>query len=238
MANTRIPGPFGSHPIHEDAGTLSRTSFSLPGPVGFKKIETNTALDQSKRELAFDIGQLILDITGIFDPSPVSDGTSCLISLARGNWLDAVTSAVSIVPYIGDLAKTTKLPRYLKSVRKAIQVAKLDSRWASALRALFEKLKRVLDKGYDLSADLLPDAARKQLKALKDEIDDFLKPRSSAAGDLPEGGIRTTHQSSKPIKSKGDLEQPQPIGNLDNSTAKAHAGSKNNIGPKIGRAHV
>jgi hypothetical protein len=136
------------------------------------------------------------------------------------------------VPYIGDLAKTAKLPRYLQSVRKAIRVARRDFEWAHALRELFEKLKKVLDKGYELSADLLPDAARKQLKALKDEIDDFLKPRGSAAGNPPEGGIKTAPQSSKPIKSKGDLEKPQPLGNLDKNATKGHGGNENNVGPK------
>jgi len=189
-------------------------------------------LEQSKRELAFDIGQLILDITGIFDPSPISDGTSFLISLARGNWFDAVISAAGIVPYIGDLAKTAKLPRYLKSVRKSIRIARLDSKWAHALRALFERLKKVLDKGYRLSADLLPATAKRQLKELMDEIDDFLKPRGSATGNLPEGGLKTKPRSSKSIKGEGELEQSKLVDNLDKKAAKGNDENKNNVGPK------
>lgn len=143
MANTRIPGPLGIYSTSIDAGTLARTSMPRPGVVVTNEIKLSAEVEQAKRTLAMDIGQLILDITGIFDPTPASDGVNALISLGRGNWFDAVVSAVSIIPYAGDLAKAAKLPRYIKSVRKAIHIAKIDPKWAKALRELFLKLKQV-----------------------------------------------------------------------------------------------
>jgi hypothetical protein len=154
-----------------------------------------------KSELALDIGQLILDITGILDPTPISDGTNALLSLARGRWFDAAINTVSIVPYLGDLAKTAKLPHYLETIHKAVRIAGTDRKWSAALRKLFLKLKIVLDKGLKAAAGKLPDAARRQLTALKKEVDDFLLPggggrRIPSKADLY-GGADTAGSSSK-----------------------------------------
>ena len=64
------------------------------------------------RELMLDIGQLVLDVVGIFDPTPASDGANVLISLARGDLFGAGISAISIVPFVGDLAKVGKLGKW------------------------------------------------------------------------------------------------------------------------------
>ncbi len=63
----------------------------------------------SDYKLLLDAGQISLDILGIFDPTPISDGTNAVISMLRGNWFDAGISLVSAVPYIGDLAKAGRL---------------------------------------------------------------------------------------------------------------------------------
>ena len=64
------------------------------------------------RELMLDIGQLVLDVVGIFDPTPASDGANVLISLARGDLFGAGISAISIVPFVGDLVKVGKLDKW------------------------------------------------------------------------------------------------------------------------------
>lgn len=202
MTNAKIPGPLGINSIGIDPGTLARTSMPQPGVVGVNKRASHADVEQAKRALAMDIGQLILDITGIFDPSPISDGTNFLISLTRGNWVDAVSSAVSIVPYIGDLSKVAKLPRYIKSVRKAIHIAKIDAKWANALRALFKKLKKVLDKCSNLAEDLLPNAAKKQIKELHDEVDKFLNPRGGTTKKLTDSGKKQTFKAAIQPKAR------------------------------------
>ena len=139
--------------------------------------------------------------TRLYASQTHSDGANFLISLARRNWVDAVASAVSIIPYIGDLAKTAKLPRYIRSVRKAIDIARFDPKWAGALRELFAKLKQVLDECSKLAADLLPDAAKKQLKELKDEIDNFLSMKGGTTGKPSGNSKKTGSQSSSTTKS-------------------------------------
>lgn len=47
---------------------------------------------------------LATDITGIIDPSPISDGISAGISISDGDWVGAGLSVASIFPYIGDAA--------------------------------------------------------------------------------------------------------------------------------------
>ena len=66
-------------------------------------------------ELALDVTQIALDIVGLVDPTPISDGVNGLISLGRGDWLGAGISAVSMIPYVGDAAKLGKLGRYAEN---------------------------------------------------------------------------------------------------------------------------
>jgi hypothetical protein len=219
------------HPTSIDAGTLARTSMPQPGVLGADKTALRADVEQAKRALAMDIGQLVLDITGIIDPTPISDGANFLISLARRNWVDAVASAVSIVPYIGDLAKTAKLPRYIRSVRKAIDIARFDFRWARALRELFAKLKQVLDECSKLADDLLPDAAIKQLKALKDEIDNFLSMKGGTTGKPSGSGKKTGSQSSSTTKSQSKSDSSKPTGKVDRKHEKEYGPGKDD-GPK------
>lgn len=50
------------------------------------------------------------DITGIADPTPVSDSISGAISLAKGDYTGAVLSGVSMIPYFGDtIGKPAKM---------------------------------------------------------------------------------------------------------------------------------
>ena len=109
-----------------------------------------------QQEIALDLAQLTLDITGILDPTPLSDGTNMLISLTRGKWTDALISGVSLLPYLGDLAKLAKLRDYSDTVRLAKQIAKTDPAWRRVLREMFTPLKALLDNVAKTGADTLP----------------------------------------------------------------------------------
>src|SRR5215510_10675508 len=61
-------------------------------------------LNAEKGALLLDLGQTVLDIAGIFDPTPISDGISGVVSLFRGDWLGAGISVAAMIPYVGDLA--------------------------------------------------------------------------------------------------------------------------------------
>jgi hypothetical protein len=241
MAKARIPGPHGYYPTTIDSGTLNRGTTPTPSTTGLENQADSALLIQTKRELAFDISQLILDITGILDPTPVSDGANTLLSLARGNWFDAVVSAVSMVPFVGDLAKMAKLPKYVDSVRGAVIVAKTDPRWAAHLRELFRKLKVAIDKCWVAGADTLPDTSRRQLKALKDEVDSFLNPRNgsviaknevTAPFPLSEKGARGSH------KQAGIVSKPESPTTVGDTTIHTKEASTHATNAKIRNKHL
>ena len=129
-------------------------------------------------DLALDLTQIGLDIAGIFDPTPISDGANTLISLGRGDWLGAGLSAVSMIPYVGDAAKLGKLGKYAQTVAKAIDAARANP----ALRqALAPGIQAIGDAIAKLPLDKLPESARKQLTTLKELTGIFAKESDTAA---------------------------------------------------------
>lgn len=113
-----------------------------------------------------------LDIAGIFDPTPISDGASGLISLFRGDFVGAGISAISIVPYVGDAAKLGKLGRYAQTLAKAVEAAKASPEVAKAIGPAMEKLRGAIGA---VPLDKLPDGLRKAVEPLKTKLDDFAR---------------------------------------------------------------
>ena len=73
-------------------------------------------LTQSKE---WEIAQGAVDAAGIVDPTPISDGISAVMSVAKGDWVGAGLSAVSMIPYLGDaVAKTAKGARAIKKLKE------------------------------------------------------------------------------------------------------------------------
>lgn len=70
------------------------------------------------RTLSLDLGQMALDVVGIFEPTPVADLTNAGISLLRGDLLGAGISAAGTIPYVGDAAKLGKLGHWAKTSRR------------------------------------------------------------------------------------------------------------------------
>ena len=129
-------------------------------------------------DLALDLAQIGLDIAGIFDPTPISDGANTLISLGRGDWLGAGLSAISMIPYVGDAAKLGKLGKYAQTVAKAIDAARANP----ALRqALAPGIQAIGDAIAKLPLDKLPESARKQLTTLNELTGIFAKESDTAA---------------------------------------------------------
>jgi hypothetical protein len=131
---------------------------------------SDPGLESEKTALMLDLTQMALDIAGIVDPTPISDGASGVISLFRGDWLGAGISVASMLPYVGDLAKAGKLPKLLKTVERAIEIASKDAKFAETLRPALEKLKVAIDA---IPIDNLPGAIREPLQAMKNKIDEF-----------------------------------------------------------------
>ena len=79
--------------------------------------ETATALTQAEQKLealtkskAWEAAKAAADLAGIVDPTPASDLVSMGMSIAERDWVGALLSGVSFVPYLGDaLSKPIKL---------------------------------------------------------------------------------------------------------------------------------
>lgn len=114
-----------------------------------KKLEKADAAEiaKSESEIAdlvksqeFEQARAAVDLAGLADPTPISDGISMSMSIAAGDWLDAGLSAISMIPYLGDAigktAKGAKLARKLAKIRKRL----------AALTKKVEALKRASRK--------------------------------------------------------------------------------------------
>lgn len=119
------------------------------------------------RDLSLDLAQIALDVAGFVDPTPISDGTNAVISVARGDWFGAGIGAVSIVPYVGDLAKAGKFPKYLKTLEQAVAMASESAEAAKLLSPIMVRVRQALD--------LLPDAAGPHLAKLRALVDEFFR---------------------------------------------------------------
>ncbi|MBA2116340.1 DNA/RNA non-specific endonuclease [Bremerella alba] len=180
MAPTIFTKTAGRSAEAVQSGTMVRRGTNDPRPTG-RGPDHPDAPDRELtelRDIGLDLLQLALDLAGIVDPTPVSDGASALLALGRGNWLDALISGASMVPYVGDLAKAGKLPRYLRSVNKAIDLAERSQKAAVALMPGIKKLKEVLD--------LIPTGANTYIDQMKHRVDRFVKSGAVGLKHLPD----------------------------------------------------
>lgn len=91
------------------------------------------------RDMFLAVGQGVADIMGLFDPTPASDIIGGVLSLARGDFLGAGLSVVSMVPYVGDaLGKPIKLTKHFQSIQK------MQDRLKS-LKAMFKHTQHAMD---------------------------------------------------------------------------------------------
>lgn len=136
------------------------------------KVKPPSRLTGRANQLSLDLVQFALDLVGIADPSPVSDGLSGLISLRRGDWLGAGISGLSMIPYIGDLAKAGKIPKYARSITEAIGLASKNVDFARALRPALVQIGAGLDR---LPIMSVPSAVQGQFMRMRTDIAQFLR---------------------------------------------------------------
>ncbi len=83
----------------------------------------DTLESEAKSMSPLDVATTMTDITGIFDPTPISDGVGFFLSAAQGDALGALLSLGSAaVPYFGDaLAKPLKIAKKAPQTAKALE---------------------------------------------------------------------------------------------------------------------
>lgn len=110
------------------------------------KLESQLQKLTSSKE--WEIAQGAVDAAGIVDPTPISDGISAVMSAAKGDWIGAGLSAVSMIPYLGDaVAKTAKGARAIKKLKELTDAIASTIKKLDAVKLANKKLaaKRVRD---------------------------------------------------------------------------------------------
>lgn len=147
--------------------------------------------------LIADITQMTLDITGIFDPTPISDGSNVVISGGRaigelfsGNWSDAgghglnmIISGVGFIPYVGDLAKAGKLGKWAETIAKAVDLAISNPAARKALEPALKKLHELLSAVPESVMSKLPDDVKSTLQGIKGKLDELFGAGTKAFSD-------------------------------------------------------
>jgi len=114
-----------------------------------------------------DITQLVLDICGIFEPTPFCDIASGAISVARGDILGALCNGLGVIPYLGDIAKFGKIGKYINSFEALLHLAR-D-------RAVLGALRPGLTHLYELLKSLLLE--KTPILKLRDELGKLIDPK-------------------------------------------------------------
>lgn len=148
---------------------------TAPGSPGFQTASSAAGASGEPsldRQLLLDVTELVLDIAGFFDPTGMADGASAVLQASQGEWGGALLSAISIIPYVGDLAKTGKVSRYLRTIERAAAAAGRSPHLTRRLIPVFEKLEEVLR--------FLPVGVDATIDRLRAPVADFLR-RTRAA---------------------------------------------------------
>lgn len=139
----------------------------------------------AKRELLLDLGQIALDIAGLVDPTPVSDGLNGLISLFRGDFVGAGVSALSMIPYVGDLAKAGKLGKWAETITNAAELAVRNSDFARTAGPALKKIADALDAMPMNAFNALPSSVQQQLLSMRSSLDNALSRIGMGASAEP-----------------------------------------------------
>jgi hypothetical protein len=155
---------------------LLKSGLSLTLYENLQQTRATAAANQATADalnLGLDVGQLTLDIVGIFDPTGISDGANALISAGRGDWVGAGLSVVSIIPFVGDLAKAGKLGKWATTVAKAVDLAISNPTARKMLEPALRKLSDALAAIPESVMKNLPDELRTTLQGMKTKLDDL-----------------------------------------------------------------
>lgn len=188
-------------------------------------------------QLGLDLGQMALDLTGIVDPTPISDGSNAAISLGRsigslffGDWSDAAghalnagISAVGIIPALGDVAKAGKIGKWAQTVSDAVSAVAHNPALRQTLEPALREISGLVDRIPQSALDALPSSARESVERMKGQLDEFFGRGTRAADEAAQAGVHsarvgrnsvewTTDANGYPTHVTAELSELQPPG--------------------------
>jgi len=142
-------------------------------PQTAEEAAAEAELRHAQDNMRFEMAQAAVDLAGIIDPTPISDGISASMSLYKGDLIGAGLSLVSMVPFVGDaLAKSIKGPR------TAARIAKLEAK----ILALTAKLNKAKEAAKAAAAETKLGKKAKQVVGASAKLG---KATSKAVGQCP-----------------------------------------------------
>ncbi|HSP80698.1 MAG TPA: hypothetical protein VLQ93_19370, partial [Myxococcaceae bacterium] len=145
-------------------------------------------LESLNQLLKSDLAQAVVDVAGIVDPTPISDLIGAGMSVARGDFIGAGLSLISIIPYAGDaLGKTAK------GARLAKRIADLKK----SIEATTASIKKIQA---DRKSAAAAERARRKQKAAQDAV------KKKKIQDCPKEDEAFGKQGSRIPKSNGKWE--------------------------------
>lgn len=138
-----------------------------------------------------DILVAALDIVGIFDPTGVADVAAASIEFSNGNFWSGVASAAGIIPYIGDIGKTGKIPKHVKTIENAINNTKAEN--------LKDAAKKVIPKSQlgPSGKPKIHTVSKSNLKEAKDAARNNPKSNTKPVKHSSDKGQKTHYHSTK-----------------------------------------
>jgi YD repeat-containing protein len=128
--------------ISEPAGDIGdEVSDALNEPAYQAALKEEQALAREiaaiKAEMAKEAAMAALDVAGMVDPTPASDGIAAAMAFSSGDYIGGTLSMVSFIPYLGDA---------LAKPMKAMRTAKKATRLAQNLEKLILKSNKIKNK--------------------------------------------------------------------------------------------
>ena len=166
----------------------------------------------------------VADAAGVVDPTPISDGSSAVLSIMVGDYLDAGLSAVAVlVPYVGDLPKLRKLPKFADALQFAKKAEIVTGNYGPAkkLEGLTSTQRALVRKAYRGAVIAFSTAYRNGFKFKRDHYGRVVEAsgplkRSAIADKADE--VRAVREALHSMKTRkrinGRLETPDSNGHL------------------------
>lgn len=170
-----------------------------------------------------------LDIVGVVDPTPLSDGLSAALSFEQGNYLDAGASILgATIPYVGDGAKIPKIMRGVSRIKSAIKKGNVSLDTNALVAAVQKGQKNLVDKAINGRNPIISRQAAKEFltKGDKQKLKDYMN----------EIGATISRNGGGNSQVSGLQNQAKSLGrNLKSPDAKVAADAINNKATLITR---
>lgn len=213
--------------IANQTGCINAASFAgldaaalkdRPGNPGTGKPPSGDKPDEG--DVMADMAQMALDLTGLVDPTPISDGANTLVSLFRGDVGGALISAAGMLPYAGDLAKVGKLGKWAKTIDNAVELAARDSKFLEKAKPALETIRGAIKNIPESVMNALPESAQKTLRGIAKKIDDALGAAARRAPLVVDGARGSSARVNGRDVTVGELPtvNTRPDGKLEVTT--------------------